>query len=413
MKTILRRAALAALLAGTASATAIVMSVPAEAARAPAGPTIDRKILEPLVEAQKAFNAMDYATAVTKGMEADAAVAEKSPHETYQVSKILALAHLQQQKLPEAMPYFDRAIASGAMPAEENAFMYRMAMLLNYNAKDYAKAVQYGSQAAAAAPLDDQGNLVLTQSYYFANDFAGAERFAQQIIAAKTSAGEKPDRALLDTLYNAQLKQNKTAEMTDTLGQIVLAEPTPENWTRLIDQAFRGSPTEGQIVNIYRLKMRTNAMTAQDYRAMATASAQLGLGTEAKATLEKGLAANLVNQAEVRDLLMQSTNIAAKEAASIAEFEKLAAASPNGETDIKLGETLLTLGRKAEAEAAIRRGIQKGGLKDAPNAQLLLAIVLLDNGKKDEAVQILDQLRQNPAIATAAMAWKTYAQSAA
>jgi tetratricopeptide (TPR) repeat protein len=409
MKRFIRHAALAAVLAGTASATALVLSVPAQAAAAqqPKGPTIGAKVGKPLIEGQKAFNAKDYATALAKAQEADA-VENKTPYEAYQVAKLIAVIYLNQNNLPAATEAFNRAIATGGLPEEEKVSTYKTAMLLNYNAKNYPKAVEYGGQAGA---LDDQGNLVLTQSYYFANDFAGAEKFAQSVIAAKKAAGTKPDRALLDTMLNAQLKQNKNAEAQMTLGEIALADPTPENWTRLIDQGFVGPKmSDAQVINLLRLKMRTNSMTAQDYLAMAGTSLRLGLATEAKETLQKGIAAGTVNQAQAAELMGQANVIAAKEAASVADFQKAAAAARDGETDIKLGETLWELGRKPEAEAALRKGIEKGGLKDLANAQLLLGIVLLDNGKKDEAMQLFQQASQSPALAASARAWSVYAQ---
>jgi hypothetical protein len=412
MKHFIRHAALAAVLAGSASATALMFSVPAQAAAQPKGPTLSAKVGKPLIEGQKAFNATpkDLTTALAKAQEADA-IENKTPFETYQVAKLIAVIYLNQNNLPAATDAFNRAIASGGMPEEEKASTYRTALLLNYNAKNYPKAVEYGGLASTTGALDDQSNLVLTQSYYFANDFAGAEKFAQTVIAAKKAAGGKPDRALLDTMLNAQLKQNKNAEAQNTLGEIALADPTPENWTRLIDQGFVGPKmSDAQVLNLMRLKMRTNSMTSQDYLGMAGTSLRLGLATEAKDTLQKGIASGTVTQAQSAELMGQANVLAAKEAASVADFQKAAAAAKDGETDVKLAETLWELNRKPEAEAALRKGIEKGGLKDLPNAQLLLGIVLLDNGKKDEAMQMFQQAGQAPALAASARAWSIYAQ---
>jgi tetratricopeptide (TPR) repeat protein len=53
---------------------------------------------------------------------------------------------------------------------------------------------------------------------------------------------------------------------------------------------------------------------------------------------------------------------------------------------VKLGESYLTYGRHDEAIAALRRGIEKGGLKDLPDAQTTLGIALYKAGRKDEAL---------------------------
>ena len=46
----------------------------------------------------------------------------------------------------------------------------------------------------------------------------------------------------------------------------------------------------------------------------------------------------------------------------------------------------MTYGRNDEAVTALRAGIQKGGLKDMPDAQTTLGIALYKAGKKDEAL---------------------------
>ena len=54
--------------------------------------------------------------------------------------------------------------------------------------------------------------------------------------------------------------------------------------------------------------------------------------------------------------------------------------------ELKLGESYMTYGRHDEAVTSLRAGIQKGGLKDLPDAQTTLGIALYKAGKKDEAL---------------------------
>jgi tetratricopeptide (TPR) repeat protein len=409
MNRLLRRAAVAVFL-GTA-ATALVISAPAEAARAPQGPTLSRAVGTPLVEGQKAFQANDFATALAKAQEADA-VAEKTPFETYNVAKLWAMAALRQNDLTTATTQFNRAIDSGGMPEAEKGATYGTAMLLNYNAKDYAKAIAYGTEAAKVAPLDDRGHTVMLNSYFLSNDFPATEKYAKDLIAAKTAAGAKPERNTLDMLYNSYLKQNNQAGVREALGMIALAEPTPENWSRIIDEGFRvQGAADHHVLNLLRLKRQTNSLNAQEYLGMAGAAMKLGLAKEAKDVLEKGIAAGTVTQAQAAELMGQANTLIAKDEAALAEFERVAATSPNGEALVRLGETHYVYGRLPQAEDAIRRGIAKGNLKDLADAQMTLGIVLLAAGKKDEARQMFTEAGKSAQLSTSAWAWTLYSQT--
>ena len=93
------------------------------------------------------------------------------------------------------------------------------------------------------------------------------------------------------------------------------------------------------------------------------------------------------------------------------ELEQLAQASGSGELDVKLGESYWTYGRDAEAEAAIRRGLEKGGVLNAADAYLTLGIILLDMGRIQEAIQAIEQSAQLPGGAQNAHVWNLYALS--
>lgn len=389
----------------------------AAAGKPEAKPTIGVKVGKPLIEAQKAFNAAagaganaDYAPALAKAQEADA-VTPKTPFEEYNVAKVLGLIYVRTSQFDQALAQFNRAIATGAMPPEDKVSMMRPAMLLAFNAKDYKKAVAYGSELAATEPLDDQAELVMIQAYYFGDDYAGAEKFGNGLIAAKKAAGKKPAKEMLQTLINAQVKNNNQAGAHQTLEQLVLVEPTPENWGRVIDYAFAGNITDHQALNLYRLRSLTKAMTAQDYLAMASVDLKLGLPAEAKDTLQKGIAAGVLTEAQAKELMTQANTLLPKDQASLPQLEKVAIAAKDGEADVKLGESYWAYGRAAEGEAAIKRGIMKGGVKDMADAQMTLGIVLLSQGKKDEAAQAFQQAGQTASAQGAARVWTLYAQS--
>ena len=371
---------------------------------------ISRAVGRPLVEGQEAYNAMDYAGALEAAREADA-IEEKNPLEIYHIAKLLGVVAVAQMNLAEATVQFNRAIESGAMPPAEALPTLRTSLLLNYNAQDYARAVDMGGRLLAMGPLDEQSSLVLTQSYYLTDDYAGAVRIGQQLIESGRAAGTAPGRDLLAVIMNSQIRMGDQAAARGTLEQLTLVEPTPDNWARVIDGAFTTpNLSDHQLLNLYRLRVQTNSMTETDYLGMASAALQLGLPNEAKDMLNKGIADGVLTQAAASDLATQANTLSTSDQAALPELEGLAAAATNGELDVKLGESYWTYGRDADAEAAIRRGIQKGGLSDTADAQITLGVVLLDQGKTQEAAQAFQQADQAGG-GQVSHVWSLYAQS--
>jgi hypothetical protein len=133
---------------------------------------------------------------------------------------------------------------------------------------------------------------------------------------------------------------------------------------------------------------------------------QFQLPAEAQAALQKGIAAGTIQRSgRVAQILNQASTEAQREAGALASFEREAAARSNGEVDVKLGETYFAHGKFAQAETALRRGLGKGGVRDREDAQITLGIVLLAQGKKEEAVAAFNGAGASPV----AKLWTLYA----
>src|SRR4051812_43434279 len=163
----IRRAAMAALMTAT-MATAVVAFEPADAAPArkaqektPAANQVRPVVGKPLTEAMKLVDAKDFAGALAKVKEADAAK-DKTPFEQYMISKYAGFIYVN-QPMPDygaATVAYNQQIETGAAPEMEKATMYSVAMRLNYQAKDYAKVIQDAGELQKLQPLDDVGQLV-------------------------------------------------------------------------------------------------------------------------------------------------------------------------------------------------------------------------------------------------------------
>ena len=387
----IRRAAMAAFMTAT-MATALTALVPADAAPArnakqekPAASQVRAAVGKPLSEAMKLVDAKDFAGALAKVKEADAAK-DKTPFEQYMISKYAGFIYVN-EPMPDyaaATIAYNQQIESGAAPDGEKATMYNVAMRLNYQAKDYAKVIQDATELQKLQPLDDTGHLVLIQAYYNTMDYADAANAAKAELADKQGAGMKPGEDVLGLLLNAQIRNKDEAGARQTLDTMASVSKKTEVWEQVMDFALgQQGMTDHNLLNLYRLATLVGTMKDTDYAAMATIDLQNGLPQEAKNILTKANKSG--------DLLTQANSLAAKDQEALKDLAAEAAKQTNGEIDVKLGESYYTYGRYDDAVAALQKGIAKGGLKDAADAQTTLGLVLWAAGKKPEALAAFEK----------------------
>ena len=392
MKSFFRRPMLAALFVAAVTSVTVIAFEPlyaqytmAQAGKAAAkkgkqdaSTTARREVGTPINDALKLVEQKNFDGALAKVQLADA-VKDKTPYEEFMVAKYIAYISVNRepQDLATALVAVNRQIASGGAPEAEKAGMYSMGMLLNYASMDYAKAIQSAEQLKALnQPLNEQQNIVLVQSYYNTMDYTNAAKIAKEI----SDASPKPSADVLGLLLNSQAKMKDDAGYRVTLDRLATVSTQPEVWGQIMDFAL-ATPNiqEHHLLNLFRLATLVGTMRDTDYAAMATIDLTNGLPNEAKEALAKG------NRTS-GDLFNDTQKMLANDQGSLTALAAEAGKQTNGEIDVKLGESYLTYARFDDAVTALRAGIQKGGLKDLPDAQTTLGIALYRAGKKDEAL---------------------------
>jgi Flp pilus assembly protein TadD len=91
-------------------------------------------------------------------------------------------------------------------------------------------------------------------------------------------------------------------------------------------------------------------------------------------------------------------------------FDAQAKARKTGDFDVKVAETYYGYGQYAEAEAAARRAMSKGGVKNPAEAPMLLGMSLARQGKNAEAVDVFSKVGGNANEQKIAHLWTLYAQ---
>jgi len=376
------RAALTAILLGTATAgaAALVLAAPAQAA------TVSAKVGAALKEAQSLAAAGNYKGAMAKINEA-----ENAPGKTPDDNQII-----NQMKQFVAVKSGDASIggAAGAKAKFAN----------DYNAKKYKDVIADADLLRKNGALDGNSQQIIAQAYYLSGDKAGCVRYIKSNFSA-------PGDATLELLMRCAYDNGDDETQRAALETLVGRTGKPEYWKGLLKLAERSRGlSDHNTLDINRLRLITgNIETKDDYTLLAQLALQLGNAAEAQSVVEKGQAAKLLTDDRSTRLLNLAKTQAAANAANLQKNIAAAQAQPQGDALIKVGEDMIGQGKAKDAIGVIQQGLKKP-LKDAANGQLRLGQAQLAAGQKADAQKTFAGVKAPEKDAMVAHLWNLAAR---
>ena len=103
---------------------------------------------------------------------------------------------------------------------------------------------------------------------------------------------------------------------------------------------------------------------------------------------------------------------ATKDNAQMAQLAKEAEKATQGQAYVGLGQAYLSYGQVDEAIDALKKGIAKGGVTDADEAQISLGVAYLRKGQKDLARQAFKAVKAESKWHDLADMWEIRTQQA-
>lgn len=374
---------------------------------------VSQAVGKPLSEAATAMKANDFTTALAKVKEAQA-VATRTPFEDYTIAQFLGNIYIGQKDYKNAEGAFETMASSPGLPDKDKSGVLTTVIQLAVNNSDWPVVMQYAEQLQAIGPLPDNVVEPTAVAYYNSGKLDKALALAKQGIATAQAAGKPPPQSLMDIVTRSQLKSNDTAGAQKTLEGLAQTYGEPNDWAQLIDLSFSSlkNLNDLQALYLYRLRVVTNATTSlDDYAIMANITTKAGYPGETVAFLEHGMSAGVVKGGDKAGAQLGTAR--AKEAEdqkSLPAFAKAAEARKSGDFDVKLAEAYYGYARYAEAEAAAQRAITKGGMKDAGEAQMVLGMSLVGEGKAADASAAFAKVGGSANNQAIAHLWTLYAE---
>ena len=344
------------------------------------------------------------------------AVPDKTPYETYLVTRVLGQAAAAAGDHAAAASALDQAANSSAAPAADRVQLLAAAAGQYYSIKEYGKAASTATKYFQYGGTDKAIRTIYVQSLYLSGNYGGAARELASDVEEETRAGKNPAEDQLQLLANAYLQSKDPAGYGRTMEQLVALYPKREYWLAAIDNVVRRSGFNDRLqIDVARLKIEVGTMQrADDYLDYAQLSLIEGFPAEATKVIDKGYSAGMLGAGPDAARHKRLKDLAAKNLAEdrkeIAAIEKQDPAGKDAKTLFNDGFNLVLNDKSAKGlpmmEHALKTaGAASSGFRRPDHAKLQLGYAYHLAGQNAKAVEMFKSVQGTDGAAALARLW--------
>lgn len=404
-------------LALAAFSTTVVI-YPATAYAADKEQKVGEKVGKPLKAAIDSVQKKQWDQALAKVKEAQA-VDKKTPFEEYKINEILGFVLINQKKYGEAAAVYEKMLDSGQEPPEQVDNRVKQIAQMYTQVQQYPKAQEYLKRWLKNHPGDQEMTLLLGQIQYQQGQFKQSIDTMQSVITTAEKSGQTPKENWLQFVLSAADKLDDNASKISALEKLIHYYPKSEYWEPLLLTEAQKQKSDRVSFAIYELMYDTGTLKRPEfYEEMAQLAIEQGVPGEAQKVMESGFANKVLGadekQKERHTRLLNSAKKAAdQDKASLVQQTKDAEKAPTGQAWVGVGQAYLSYDQYDQAIDALQKGIKKGGLKSADEAQIQLGIAYLKKNQREQARSAFKAVPADSPFSKAAALWSLRANSAA
>ncbi|TRZ99604.1 MAG: hypothetical protein D4R84_01640, partial [Rhodocyclaceae bacterium] len=186
-----------------------------------------------LLAIQDLLKAGQHKEALARIADADA-LAGKTPYELFALDRLRGVAAAGAGEIDVAVRSFEAVLASGRLPAAEQATILEALVGTYYRAKNYPQTVATAQRYFQQGGSNPKIRSALIQARYASGDFATAARELSADLDADERAGRKPEEVRLQLLASCYLQLKDQTGYVNALERMVTHSPQPEQWLELL-----------------------------------------------------------------------------------------------------------------------------------------------------------------------------------
>lgn len=352
-------------------------------------PALRNKVYERLAEAQAAAEAKDLAGAakILDQMLAGRRDNELNSYELANVYNLYAFIHYSNEDFASALQSYENVVKQPDIPlAMEINTRFTIAQLyfVQERWQDGIDALMRWFDMTETP--NTSAYVLLSQGYYQLKDYDRALENIEIAIDEYNAKDKVPKEQWYNLARFLYAEKNMTNEATETLRNLIAFYPKKQYWVQL---SFMYSEQDNEA---YQLATMDTAYSQNllekdgEFRNMASLFLNAEVPYKAAKVLEKGFDDEIVEDNSKNWELMAGALRQAQEIdAAIPAMEKAASMSDTGDLYARLGNIYLDADENQQAVDAITKGLARGGVKRADNANLVLGMAYFNLKQYEKA----------------------------
>jgi tetratricopeptide (TPR) repeat protein len=307
-----------------------------------------------------------------------------SPYERSKVESVLFNIAYVQEKYAEARGHLQKSIDAGGLNEQEvSQARYQFAQLYMTEEKWKEGAAALEEWFKTATNPNSAAYYLLAVAYYQMDQFDKALPPAKKAVELM----DKPQEGWIGMLLALYLQKDNYKEAVPLLQRLIAIVPDKKTYWMQLSAVYGQQEDYPNALAIMQLAYGAGLVTEDsEIRRLADLLVFNDVPYRGAQVLESAIEKKAVNlDDKVYEKLANCWIAAGELDKSIQPLQRGAELASTGEMFVRLGEVNIQREDWPAAQSALERGLNKGQLKDAANAQLLMGITLYNENKLADA----------------------------
>jgi len=305
-------------------------------------------------------------------------------YERAHVLNMLGYTYYQMNDYEAALANYREGLQQKGIPSSQIRSLLTTASQVSLAAEKYAEAVQFALQLIAAeveAPLP-QSQVILAQAYMGMEDYASAVAPLQKALQMQRELGSRPRENWMLMLSSVYYSLEQYSAMRDVLYELVSLYPAERYLINLAALHGELGDTDKQMALIEALLEDERLEKSYHLMSLVNLFLSRGLPYKAASLLQQELESGRIERTQQNlEMLSQAWYMAGEQDRAIPPLAAAASMSEDGELYLRVARLYMDNYQWKPAEAAARKALEKGELRDEGNAWLLVGMALTRGDK--------------------------------